>query len=204
MVETRAQVWPRPPETAKFPMDLLAELSNILGSAIGHGFLGLVPDSFVRVQLGCVPGKVLHLQPRVASEELANLVALVDRTVVPQDDDRPPQMPQEMPQKVADLRAPNVRLVHPVVQPDPVLPRADREPGNDRHLVMLVPVVERGRPASGSPGPTHGAGQHEARFVHEDEVGPQLLGPFLIRGRSAWTHRAIFSSSRWRARRSGF
>jgi len=185
-------------------MDSLLELSNILGPAIGHGLLGLVPDSFVRVQLGCVPGKVLQVQTRVLSTELPNVVTLVDSAIVPEDNDWPRQMSREMPEEVADLRVPNVRLMHLVVKPHSVLPWADRKAGNDRHLVMLVPVIERGRPAAGSPGSTHGAGQHEARFVNEDEVGPQLFGPFFIRGHSSVVQRSIFSSLRWRARRSGF
>lgn len=144
------------------------------------------------------------MQTRVLSAEVANLVALVDGTIVPEDDDGPSQMSREMPEEVADLRAPNVCLVHLVVEPHPVLPRADRKPGDDRHLVMFVPVMERGRLAAGSPGSTHGAGQHEAGFVNEDEVGPQLFGPFFIRGHSSLIQRSIFSSLRWRARRSGF
>lgn len=185
-------------------MDSLLELPDVLGSAVGHGLLGLVPDSFVRVQLGCVPGKVLDVQTRVLSAELANLIPLVDRAVVPKNDDGPSQMAREMQEEVADLRAPDVRLVHLVVQAHPVLARADGKAGDDRHLVMFVPIVERGRPAAGSPGATDRAGQHEARFVNEDDVGTQVLGPFFIRGHSSLAQRSIFSSLRWRARRSGF
>jgi len=54
------------------------------------------------------------------------------------------------------------------------------------------------------PRPPQGWDQQETAFVDEDEMGPQVLGPFFIRGHSSRFQRAIPASSRSSARRSGF
>jgi hypothetical protein len=67
-----------------------------------------------------------------------------------------------------------------------------------------MPVAQQRCVAARRPGAEHGGREHEARFVYEDEVGPQPKGVFFTRGQVFRFQRAIAGSSRSRARRSGF
>jgi len=173
VVKAGAQVTLGPAKIIQFILDMLGEVRRGLGSSIRQPLLALVPHAFVRVQLRGIRRKVFQVQARVLGAELPNRVALVNATVVPHDDDMPWEMAEKLPHELTGLPMPNVRLVDLEVKPNSVSPRADRQAGDDRDLVMLVPVRERRRLAPGPPRPAHGPCQHEPRFVDEYEVGTQ-------------------------------
>jgi len=204
IVEAGTQMTLRSAETLQFLPDVVAEFLGGLRSSVRQSFLGLVPHAFVRVQLRGIRRKVFEVQARVLGPEFPDRVALVNGAVVPHDDYMPWEVAEKLPHEVTGLRMANVGLVDLEVKPNPVSPRANRQAGDDRDLVMFVPVRERRRVASGPPRPAHGPCQHEPRFVDEYEVGAQPRSPFFIRGHSSFFHRSISSSLRWSARRSGF
>jgi hypothetical protein len=69
---------------------------------------------------------------------------------------------------------------------------------------MTVHMAVKRRLAAGAPGLAHGRDQQEARFVEEKQMGSQPCGVFFTRGQSVRFQRSMASSSRSRARRSGF
>jgi hypothetical protein len=114
------------------------------------------------------------------------------------------QVPQQVAQEVADLRAPNVVRVDLVVQVQPVTLGTDRQAGDDREAIVSVAVLDDWRLPAGRPSGADAGDQEEARFVREDDVGPQFPGVFFTRSQSSPLKRAILASSRWEARRLGF
>lgn len=76
---------------------------------------------------------------------------------------------------------------------------------DDGHFFMGPRLLVENRCLSpGSPRPSDQRGHHQPTLVDEHEVGVQTAGFFLICGQSNLTQRRIASSSRSRARRSGF
>lgn len=164
----------------------------------------LPPHALVRIEFGRIGGEILDAKPWRALEERPNERAAVDVAVVPDDDDRAAQVPEQMAQEFARTGCANVVAVELEVEPTAQPAGTQREAGDDRDAVVPLPVSQdRSLPAR-CPGAPHGGNQEEARFVYEDEVGVQPRGVFFTRGHSRAFHRAIAASSRWSARRSGF
>ena len=109
-----------------------------------------------------------------------------------------------MPEEFTDLAVLDVLRVTPEVQADaPTLGRnGDARDHGD--AIMPVAMVNAGRLTARSPGLSYRGNQEEARLVDEDDVGTQPRSVFFTRSQSLRFHRSIFSSSRSRARRSGF
>jgi hypothetical protein len=180
------------------------ERGHAIRSTVRKGRLGERPDALVGVQLWRVGGKELRAETGEALAERANEGPLVNPAVVPEDDDRPAQVMQEVPEKLADLGLADVGAVHAVVEAEAMSTRTHRDAGNDREAVVALPEAQqRGLPAR-RPGLAHTGDQEEARFVDEDEVGAQPRGVFFTRGHTRRFHWTMRCSSRWRARDSGF
>ena len=171
---------------------------------VGQLACGKRPDRLVRVQVGRVGGEILDMETGMAGPQRAQGFASVGRGVVQKCDDGSAQVPQEMAQKLADFGLTNGVLVQPVVHAQAVVPRTNGHAGDDRHRVPPVAVTEDRGLAARRPRPEHGGDQKAPRFIDEDEAGAQPGSFFLIRGQARCFHRAIASSSRSRARRSGF
>jgi len=177
---------------------------EIVRAAVGQRGLGQGPDALIRVQLGGVGGEAFQVEAGKPAAELADGLAPMGAPIVPEDNDVPAQVPEEVAQERAGLRLLDVLPMPLVVQAEAPLPRAEGHPGDDGELVAPRPVPQhRGLPPGG-PGLAHGGDQQEPRLVYEDEVGPQPCGVFFTWGQRVRFHRAMAGSSRSRARRSGF
>lgn len=130
--------------------------------------------------------------------------AAMNVAVVPHDDDRTAEMPQQIAEKRTGVRRAEILAMQLEIESVVAAAGAQREPGDDRNAIMFLPVVQDRRLAPGRPGAAHGRDQEEARLVDENEVGTQPRGVFFTRGHSRAFHSAIAASSRWSARRSGF
>src|SRR3972149_1393618 len=113
-------------------------------------------------------------------------------------------MAQQVREEGADLGQMEVVVVPLVVEAEVLADGADRETRDDRDAVVAGPVAQQRGLATRRPGPEHRGREHEARFVYEDEVGPQPYGVFFTRGQTLRLQRAIAGSSRPGARRWGF
>lgn len=191
-------------QACEFRKDLPGQFVQIIGPAVGQRPFGLAPNAFIRVQFGGVAGKIFDVKTRMAVQQAADVLPLVDLAVVPKHDDMAGQMPQELSQKGADFRSANVLPMELIVEGDPMALGADRQGGNHRDFAVLIAVSRDRCLPLGRPRPADGPEQQEARFVKEDEVGAQVQSPFFMRGHSSRFHCSIRSSLRSRARRSGF
>ena len=177
---------------------------DVVGATVGETPFGVGPDGFVGVELRGVGRKEFKMQSRESATDFPNPFSFVNAGVVPDHDDVPAEMAQQVSEEFAHLVVPDVLRVALEVQAD--APAAGRN-GNSRDhgdAIMPVAMMNDGRLPTGSPGLSHRGNQEEARLVDEDDVGTQPRSVFFTRGQFSRFQRSIFSSSRSRARRSGF
>ena len=80
------------------------QLTKVFWCAIGQVMLELGPDELVGIQLGGIGREPMHVQPRVSAQERRDVVAPVNRAAIPEQLDRPAEVPQEVAEKHHDLR----------------------------------------------------------------------------------------------------
>ena len=132
--------------------------------------------------------------------------ALVDVQAISDQQDRSTQVSEEISEKVDHPEAIDVQIRgEGKVKSYLSAGRGDGQRGDDRRLLAVTTALKEDRGlASGRPGTTDERRREEAALVQEDDMGPQPRGFFLMRGHSTLTQRRMASSSRSRARRSGF
>ena len=109
------------------------------------------PDILRRVELRGVRGEVFPLDPRPFAREDLHLSAPMDRTPVPEQDHRTPQVLQQVAQEAPDIQPGEILGADPEVErKTPSLGR-DRERADGGEPVVLIEVVEVGRLAPGGP-----------------------------------------------------
>lgn len=144
------------------------------------------------------------MQPTKAAAESANRFALVNASVVPDDDDVTAEMLQQMANERADFCLLDVLTVESVIEPGPLAPVTDRDSRDDGNaIVALMVTVDRSLSAR-CPRLADRRDEQESGFIYEDDVGPQPRRVFFMRGQSLRFHSSMRASSRSRARRSGF
>ena len=180
------------------------EILGAVGPGIGQRLFEQRPDAFVGVEFGRVGRKRFEMQTGMTPKQRVNRSALVNLSVVEEGDDVSPQMAQDISQEAADHVAVDIRVEQLTVQPQPPTLRADGDSGDGRYPIVAVDVAVKRRLATRAPGLAHRGDQQKARFVEEEQVGPQPRGVFFRRGHTVRFHRAMASSSRSMARRSGF
>ena len=87
----------------------------------------LCPDRLVGIQFGSIGRKVLDVQTRMTIEEVLNRLTLMRVGIVEQDDDRTPQMAEQLPQKDTDFGLADVVEEQEVVQTEALPLRTDRD-----------------------------------------------------------------------------
>ena len=180
------------------------EFVKIVRPTLGEPALGVGPHLFIGIELGSVGGKRFQMEAREPPAHLAHALALVDAGVVPEQNHVAAKVVQQVFEKRAHLVVPDVVGVALEVEADvPALGR-DRDSGDDRDSISSIAMAHDGGLASRRPGLAQHRDQEEPRLVDEDDVGAQPCGFFFTRGHSRSRQRAIASSSRSSARRSGF
>jgi len=82
------------------------ERIQIVGSVIGQANLGVGPHGFIGVQLRDVGREECEMEAREAAAQRSDRFALVDRGVIAHHDHVPPQVPQQIAEKIADIGLP--------------------------------------------------------------------------------------------------
>jgi len=194
----------RTPAGLEFLDDAQGEIEAIRGTAVGQALLGEAPHPLVGVQFRSVGRQELEAQSPHSAAQLLDRLATVHAEPIPDQNHWPAQVTEQIAQERDGFEAADVVVVPLVVQAQSATRRADRDPGDHRDTVVPLRVGQGRRLAPRRPGPHHGGGEHEARFVYEDEVGPQPESPLFTRGQRVRFQRSMAASSRSRARRSGF
>ena len=191
-------------DAAYFDRQRIHQVLGAVGSGIGQGLFEQRPYAFVGVEFRRVGRKGFQMQPGMAPDELMDGAALVNLAVVEQGDDVSAQMAQDIFEEPADHFAVDVRVEQLAVQPHAPALRADGDSRDGRDPVVAVNVAVNRCLTARTPCLAHGRDQQKARFVEEKEVGSQPRGVFFTRGHTVRFHRAMASSLRSMALRSGF
>ena len=177
---------------------------DVVGATVGKTPFGIGPDGFIRVELRGVGRKEFEMQSREPVTDFPNPFSFVNAGVIPDHNDVPAEVAQQVPEEFAHLIVLDVLRVALKVQSDAPTPGRNREARDHGDAIMPVAMMNEGRLTARGPGLSHRGDQEEARLVDEDDVGTQPRSVFFTRSQSLRFQRSIFSSSRSRARRSGF
>jgi len=177
---------------------------DVVGATVGETSFGVGPDGFVGVELRGVGRKAFEMQPREPTADFPNRFSFVNAGVVPDQDDVPAEVAQQVPEEFADLVVPDVLRVALEVQADVPTPGSQGDARDHGDAIMPVAMMNDGRLAARSPGLSHRGDQEKARLVDEDDVGTQPRSVFFTLGQFLRFQRSMTSSLRSSARRSGF
>ena len=204
MVDASAKAAGGPLDVSKRAAKATTQRGDVVWAAVGEPPFGVGPDGFVGVELRGIGRKGFEMQPGKLMADFANSFSFVNARVVPHDEDVSTEVAQQIPEEFADLVVPDVLRVASEVQADAPAPGSHGDARNHGDAIMPVAMMNDGRLPARRPGLSHCGNQEEARLVDEDDVGTQPRSVFFTRSQSLRFQRSIFSSSRSRARRSGF
>jgi hypothetical protein len=105
-----------PLDVSKRAAKVTTHRGDVVGAAVGETPFGVGPDGFVGVELRRVGRKEFEMQPRKPAADFPNPVSFVNTGVVPDHDDVPAEMAQQVPEEFADLVVPDVLRVALKVQ----------------------------------------------------------------------------------------
>ena len=184
--------------------DILQEIIEVVGAAVGQVVFGQGPNTLVRIQLRGVGGETLQAQTRVVVEQLIERLALMGGGVVQKHDHRAAQVPKQVAEEDAYLLLPNVVEPKLVIEAEMLSLGADGDCRDHRDSLSPIAMTQNRSLAPWGPSLDDVGDQEEPRFVGEDEVGAQPRGVFFTRGQSFCFQRSMAGSLRSTARRSGF
>ena len=78
-------------------MQVEAEILLVARQAVAAVSFEVTPDVFGGVEFRGIAGKPFDVETRIGGAKLGHSGSPMDRTAVPQEDDRPPQMSENMP-----------------------------------------------------------------------------------------------------------
>ena len=177
---------------------------HVVGATVGETSFGIGPYGFVGIELRGVGRKEFEMQSRVPAADFPNPFSFVNARVVPDDEDVPAKVAQQVAEEFADLVVSDVLRVTPEVQADAPTPGSNGDARNHGDAIMPVAMMNEGGLTARRPGLSHRRNQEEARLVDEDDVGTQPRSVFFTRGQFLRFQRSMTSSFRSSARRSGF
>ncbi len=161
-------------------MQPTVEMRLSVGDAIGESEIGPIPDVFRRVKFRRVGREKFWMQSWSFVKERSDGMMAVDRSPIPQQHNRSPQVPEEILQKELDIsmfEAARAEL-HVKSGVTPTWRDADGPKGRDS--VLLEPMVEVRCLASWCPGAPYIWDEQKSTFIHEYEMGAKFCGFFLF------------------------
>src|SRR5882724_1611322 len=151
-------------------------------AVVREAVLGLAPYALVRVELWRVGRQVFEAKSRDASTQPLHELGAMNTQSIPYHDDRSTQVTQQMAEERDGFHVANVVVVPLVVEAHPATGRADGDPGDHRDAIVTLRMPQDRGLTPRRPRPSDRRREHEARFVYEDEVGPQPKSPLFTRG----------------------
>ena len=150
------------PKAALGPLDVSKRAAKVtmhrgeaIGATVGETTFGVGPDGFVGVELRGVRRKGFEMQSWELAADLPNSVSFVNAGVVPDHDDVPAEVAQQVSEEFAHLIVPDVLRVALEVQADTPTPGRNGEARDHGDAIMPVAMMNDGRLPTGSPGLSH-------------------------------------------------
>ena len=164
----------------------------------------MIPDLFDWIQFGCIGGYPFDLESIGMPFLQYRHCSAMHTPPIQNEHDLAPYHTQQMTDKGYHILPVNIMLIHSEINAQPLTARRQGNGGLNRQAIMAIPHLMYGRVTRQSPRPTTGGLQHEATLIYQGDGRPLVPGFFLIRGHSTKRHWRMASSSRSRARCSGY
>ena len=120
------------PKAARGSLDVSKRASKattqrgeVVGATVGELSFGVRPDRFVGIELRGIGRQIFEMQPGVVTTDFSNSISFVNARVVPDDEDVPAKVTQQVPEKFAHLIVADVVRMAPEVQADAPTPGSD-------------------------------------------------------------------------------
>ncbi len=150
-----------------------------VGNAIRESEVGSIPDVFGWIKFRRVGGEKLGMESWVLVNERLDRMMTVDRSPIPQQNNRSSQVPKEIQQEDLDIVIVEVARseLHVKSGVSPEWRYADSPKSRDS--VLLEPMVEVRCLAPWCPGAPYIGDEQESTFIHEYEMGAKFCSFFL-------------------------
>lgn len=141
--------------------------------------IGSIPNIFRRIQFRSIRGEPFNVNPRMPQQKSIHFFASMDRGSIPQKDQRPAKMLQQIFQKGVHIQTIQIPLpnLDKKSQPAPLgrnCQRTDR-----RKLVFPVAVIQSGRLSPRSPRAGNRGNEQKAALIEKKQVGATFSRVFL-------------------------
>ena len=158
----------------------MVEMQLSVGDAIGESKVGPIPDMFGRVEFRGISREELCIESWVLLKEWSDGMLTMNRSPIPQQDNRPTQMSEEIPQEDFNVVMFEVMRseLHVQSQAAPVGRNADGPKSRDP--VLLEPMVEVRCLSPWCPCTPEIGDEQKSTFIHEYEMGATSCGFFLF------------------------
>ena len=154
------------------------ELIEVVRTAVRQSCLAVVPDALVGVEVWRIGRESLDVQAGMGVDEGLDLLAGMNAAAIPEQHDRPRNLPKEVAQEEHDLGLRDVLPVQVEVETDALPSEAYGDRRNRGDSVVSVAVPDDRRLAPRRPSAPDVRDQQEAAFVQEGQVRLQLLDFF--------------------------
>ena len=141
--------------------------------------IGTIPNIFRRIEFRGICRKTLHANPRMPRQKLLHFFAPMDGGPIPQKDQRPTKMFQQIFQKGSHIQPIQIPLpeLDKKSQPSPF--RRHDQRTDRRDLVLSVAMIQSGRLSPGSPRACDRRNEQKPALIEKKQVGTKFFHLFL-------------------------
>lgn len=155
-------------------------MRRVIGHAIGHGSLEIVPDELIGVEFRGIAGEKVRLQTRVPAQELFDRTAFMNRTSIPEQDHGAAQVLEQLPEEPGRFRRFDVLVaIESGVEADAPLAWRNADGRDGRYLGPASGATQARSLPPGCPSPNDVGDEQEAALIEEYQMGPKFFGFFL-------------------------
>ena len=156
------------------------QLLNVFRRTTGQILAQLCPNVLDRIEFRRAGRKVVNMEPRVLRQERLHLLTLMNRRVIPDQNDWTAHMPQQMSQEVNDLLTRQVAAIRLGAQFDLAAARRDKQRADriDARMVLKTRPNPR-RLTTGCPSALERADQRLPIFINKYKGCAQVTPLFL-------------------------
>lgn len=190
------------PQSADGQLQFPPQLGEVLTAAVlQFPAFEKIPDALVGIEVRRVAGEAFEMQPRgrAGRQEVLDRLAVVNGGTVPDHQQLPSNLAQELAEKGDDRRSAEGLVLHMREEP-----AVGGDSADHREMVVREWGAQDGRLADRCIGARDERQQIEARFIYEEDGALLLLGFAKRAGQVSSHHACTFASSRSRARWIGF
>ena len=184
------------------PVQFVAQLRQVLAANVAQlHSLQMTPDAFIGIEFRRITRQwlQLHALGSTIGQEVLNRLTTMDRCPIPNHQQFPFNMAQQMLQKAHHINA----AIGPILLLMEQL-TTHCNTTDCRDVLALEGHPQDRRLTSRGIGAHYTGQQRKARLIYKDDGSPVGFGPFFSAGQRSAYQAAILVSLRWVARRIGF